>query len=381
MSDTAAPAHRARSRALADVTALATDQLVGALDQLAAEEPRAPGARPAGVGAEEPRPSTPAGLRDPAAVLAAFPAPTVVYWNGPAVGAGAEFLLAADLRLAGPDALLAFPEVGLGELPCWGGTQRLPRLAGIAAALRLLVAGDTFGTDDLVRCGLAEPAADAGAAVALADRLARGAPRRRPPRATRCSEAATSRCTTRCGSRPTSTCSSRRPATVPRASPRSSRSATPRSPVTDVVVRDPVCTAVRELTSRWGSARRRGVPGADLVVALEEGGEVPEPGRLLAADGWFHPGPPTARTTSPPWHWHWARRRRRSPRRVVAVRRRARCRGGRLAPAGEPGAVGTGGATCPVPRRGRRHRRASWCSGPRGPRRSSAVSSRCSARR
>jgi enoyl-CoA hydratase len=163
---------------IADVTAPPADGLVAELDRLASEEPRALLLlAPHGVGAEEARSLTPSGLRDPAAVLAAFPAPTVVWWDGPAVGAGAELLLAADLRVAGNDALLAFPEVGLGELPCWGGTQRLPRLAGIAAALRLLVAGDAFGIDDLVRCGLAERADDASVAVALADRLARGAPR------------------------------------------------------------------------------------------------------------------------------------------------------------------------------------------------------------
>jgi len=163
---------------LADVASPATDRLVAALDQLASEEPRALLlVAPDGVGAEEPRTLTPTGLRDPAEVLAAFPAPTIAYWNGPAVGAGAELLLAADVRIAGPDALVALPEVGRGELPCWGGTQRLPRLAGIAAALRILVAGDAFGVDDLVRCGLAERGLDESSAEELADRLSRGAPR------------------------------------------------------------------------------------------------------------------------------------------------------------------------------------------------------------
>jgi len=163
---------------LADLTAPAADGLVAELDRLADTAPRALLLVAAhGVGAEEPRPVTLAGLRDPAAVLAAFPAPTVAYWDGPAVGAGAELLLAADIRIGGPGALLAFPEVGRGELPCWGGTQRLPRLAGVSAALRLLVAGDTFAVDDLVRCGLAEAADDGRAAEELAGLLARGAPR------------------------------------------------------------------------------------------------------------------------------------------------------------------------------------------------------------
>jgi enoyl-CoA hydratase/carnithine racemase len=130
------------------------------------------------VGAPEPRVATPAGLRDPAALLAAFPAPTVAVWNGPAVGAGAELLLAADLRIVGPEATMAFPEVAAGELPCWGGTQRLTRMAGAALALRLLVVGDRATVDDLVRSGLAMLDPDPVArATAVADQLSRGAPR------------------------------------------------------------------------------------------------------------------------------------------------------------------------------------------------------------
>jgi enoyl-CoA hydratase len=162
---------------LADVTTPPADELIGELDRLATDPPRALLLVAAdGLGAVEPRPATPAGLRDPAAVLANFPAATVAFWDGPATGAGAELLLAADVRIAGSVASLAFPEVGLGAVPCWGGTQRLPRLAGIAAALRLLVVGDTFGVDELSHCGLAERG-DVAVAEALARRLAEGAPR------------------------------------------------------------------------------------------------------------------------------------------------------------------------------------------------------------
>jgi enoyl-CoA hydratase/carnithine racemase len=111
-------------------------------------------------------------------MLASFPAPTVAVWNGPAIGAGAELLLAADLRIVGPDATMAFPEVGDGQLPCWGGTQRLTRAGGVALALRLLVVGDPVDADALVGSGLAVRDDDPGArAVALAEQLARGAPR------------------------------------------------------------------------------------------------------------------------------------------------------------------------------------------------------------
>jgi enoyl-CoA hydratase/carnithine racemase len=131
-----------------------------------------------GVGTREPRVPTPSGLRDPAALLAAFPAPTVAVWNGPAIGAGAELLLAADLRVIGRAATMAFPEVGDGELPCWGGTQRLTRAGGVSLALRLLVLGDPVAADDLVRSGLAVLEDDPNArADALAAQLAKGAPR------------------------------------------------------------------------------------------------------------------------------------------------------------------------------------------------------------
>jgi enoyl-CoA hydratase/carnithine racemase len=131
-----------------------------------------------GVGAREARVPTPAGLRDPAAMLASFPAPTVAVWNGPAIGAGVELLLAVDLRVIGPDASMAFPEVADGQLPCWGGTQRLTRAGGVALALRMLVVGDPIDADDLVRSGLAVFDADPGArAAALAEQLAQGAPR------------------------------------------------------------------------------------------------------------------------------------------------------------------------------------------------------------
>jgi enoyl-CoA hydratase/carnithine racemase len=131
-----------------------------------------------GVGAREPRVPTPSGVRDPAALLATFPAPTVAVWNGPAVGAGAELLLAADLRVVGPAATMSFPEVGAGELPCWGGTQRLTRAGGPALALRLLVLGEPVEAEDLVRAGIAVRAEDPSQrAEELAAALAQGAPR------------------------------------------------------------------------------------------------------------------------------------------------------------------------------------------------------------
>ena len=164
---------------LADVTAPPCSSLVAELDDLATDPPRALVIlAPDGIGTVEPRVPTPRGLRDPAEVLAAFPAPTLAAWSGPAVGAGAELVLAADLRVVGADATMAFPEVGAGELPCWGGTQRLTRAAGPSLALRMLVVGEAVVADELVRSGLAQLVDDpVAAAQDLGARLAEGAPR------------------------------------------------------------------------------------------------------------------------------------------------------------------------------------------------------------
>ncbi len=153
--------------------------MLAALDDLVDDPPRALLVRALdGLGATEPRVPTPAGLRDPAALLASFPAPTVAVWNGPAVGAGAELVLAADVRIVGPEASMAFPEVGAGDLPCWGGTQRLTRAGGVALALRMLVVGDVIDAAALERGGLALLSDDpASRAEEIAEQLAHGAPR------------------------------------------------------------------------------------------------------------------------------------------------------------------------------------------------------------
>ncbi|MET0894913.1 MAG: enoyl-CoA hydratase-related protein [Acidimicrobiia bacterium] len=164
---------------LADLGGDESARLVEDLQRLAEARPRALliDARD-GAGVREPRVATTAGLTDPAMMVATFPAPTIAVWDGPAIGAGAEVLLAADVCVIGARATLAFPEVGDGDLPNWGGTQRLTRAAGPAIALRALVSGETLDAATLDASGVAWWVDDpVSRAEELAQQLADGAPR------------------------------------------------------------------------------------------------------------------------------------------------------------------------------------------------------------
>ncbi len=80
--------------------------------------------------------------------------PVIAAVNGPALGGGCELALACDLRIAGESATLGQPEIRHGILPGAGGTQRLPRLVGIARAKELLYSGDIVNATEAYRIGL-----------------------------------------------------------------------------------------------------------------------------------------------------------------------------------------------------------------------------------
>lgn len=85
---------------------------------------------------------------------------TVAGINGYALGGGLELALAADVRIAGESATVGFPEVDLGMVPAWGGTQRLPRVVGESAAKDLLVTGRHVDADEAADLGLVERVVD-----------------------------------------------------------------------------------------------------------------------------------------------------------------------------------------------------------------------------
>lgn len=84
--------------------------------------------------------------------------PTVAVISGVCLGGGLEFAMACKYRVVvdDPRTKLGLPEVELGLLPGWGGTQRLPRLVGLSAALPMLLTGKKVGANDAVRLGLAD---------------------------------------------------------------------------------------------------------------------------------------------------------------------------------------------------------------------------------
>jgi enoyl-CoA hydratase len=107
--------------------------------------------------------------------------PVIAAINGFALGGGLELALACHLRIASEGAKLGLPELTLGAIPGYGGTQRLARLAGRGRALEMILTGDPVDAAEAYRLGLVNrvvPAAESllAAAEALARRMTRNAP-------------------------------------------------------------------------------------------------------------------------------------------------------------------------------------------------------------
>jgi len=89
-----------------------------------------------------------------ARALETLPQPVVAAVHGAVMGGGMEFILACDIRIAADDAFFAQPEIDIGIIPGWGGTQRLARVVGIGMAKELIYTGRRIDAKEALRIGL-----------------------------------------------------------------------------------------------------------------------------------------------------------------------------------------------------------------------------------
>ena len=92
--------------------------------------------------------------------------------NGHTLGGGLELALACDIRIADARAKIGFPEVGLGLIPGWGGTQRAARLVGYSRACLFILTGERLGATAAAALGLVDRVVDPGTALLEAKQLA-----------------------------------------------------------------------------------------------------------------------------------------------------------------------------------------------------------------
>ena len=104
--------------------------------------------------------------------LARLPMPTIAAIEGNALGGGLELALCCDIRVASEASKLGLPEVRLAVTPGAGGTQRLPRVVGVARAKELILTGRVLTADEAERIGLVSRVVPAGQALAAADDIA-----------------------------------------------------------------------------------------------------------------------------------------------------------------------------------------------------------------
>ena len=99
--------------------------------------------------------------------------PVIAAINGYALGGGCELAMACTIRVASDHAVVGQPEVKLGLIPGYGGTQRLTRLIGKCRALRLLLTGETVSAHDALMLGLVDVVEPAATLMSRAESLAR----------------------------------------------------------------------------------------------------------------------------------------------------------------------------------------------------------------
>src|SRR5579884_34113 len=98
--------------------------------------------------------------------------PVIACINGFALGGGCEIAMACTMRLASENAKLGQPEVKLGIIPGYGGTQRLPRLVGTGLAMQILLTGEMISAQEAHRIGLVNEIVPAGRLIPRAEEIA-----------------------------------------------------------------------------------------------------------------------------------------------------------------------------------------------------------------
>jgi enoyl-CoA hydratase len=107
------------------------------------------------------------------AYIERFPKIVIAAINGFALGGGCEIALACHIRIASEKAQIGLPEVTLGIIPGYGGTQRMARLLGKGKALELICTGDRVGAAEAERIGLVNKVVPADQLMAVAEEVAR----------------------------------------------------------------------------------------------------------------------------------------------------------------------------------------------------------------
>ena len=112
-------------------------------------------------------------LRNTFHAVSQLPFPTIAAIEGAALGGGLELALACDMRIAGQKALMGLPETSLAIVPGAGGTQRLPRIVGVAKAKELIFTATRLSGSEAAAIGLVTECVEAGKATERSEEIAR----------------------------------------------------------------------------------------------------------------------------------------------------------------------------------------------------------------